>query len=193
MLRSEIENIVNGVLNNYVSKGGAYKQFTRILSGENIQYKEVDANADKFCGVFTRSLEGKRYIIVNKNIDNIGRKNFTIAHELGHCFLGHELKITLSIDKEINEECSNKNTIEYEADYFATCLLMPKDKAERAFKSILSNNYKGVPDYPFVVNQSNYKCWAIINKNLTNRFGVSETALRYRLSSLDLVAFENKY
>lgn len=189
MIRSNIENVANQVLDKYVAKGGAYKQFEKICSGENIIYKEIESDANKFCGVFTKYLDNQKYIIVNSQIDNEGRKNFTKAHELGHYFLGHQLKS--HVDTNINEEGLSKDPIEYEADYFATCLLMPEEKITSAVKSILYRISKGSCSTPLFITGRNYKTWAIINSELTKRYGVSETALRYRLSLLNLVSFKN--
>lgn len=60
-------------------------------------------------------------IVYDDNIKSLGRKRFTIAHELGHIILGHPL---------INERYArtfdiNKPIIEKEADTFATRLLTP--------------------------------------------------------------------
>jgi Zn-dependent peptidase ImmA (M78 family) len=188
MLRSNIENIANQVLSKYVAKGGAYKQFEKICAGESITYKEIEADEKEFCGVFTKYLDEQKHIIINSKIDNEGRKNFTKAHELGHYFLGHQLK---GHDDNINEECANKDPIEYEADYFATCLLMPEEKITSAVKSMLYRISKGSSSLPLYITNRNYKSWAIINSELTKRYGVSETALRYRLSTLNLVIFVN--
>jgi len=189
MTKSNIEAIANQVLDKYVSRGGAYKQFDKIFQSENIKYKEIDADESNFAGVFTKAPNEQKYIMINSNIDNVGRKNFTIAHELGHYFLGHQLKSNMLVDTTINEECSNKEPIEYEADYFATCLLMPEDKITSAVKSILYRINKISSNTPIVISGRNYKTWAIINSELTKRYGVSETALRYRLSALNIVKF----
>lgn len=188
MTRSEIEKLANEILNKYVSRGGAHKQFNKICESENIKYREIKSNPYKFAGVFTKATKNEqKYIIINSNIDNVGRKNFTIAHELGHYFLNHQLKSSMYIDTAINEECSNKDTIEYEADYFATCLLMPEEKVTRAVTSMLYRLNKGSCTTPFCITKSNYKIWATICKYLIERYGVSETALRYRLKTLNLI------
>lgn len=51
------------------------------------------------------------------------RDNYTIAHELGHFFLGHPL----NEEYEIHRSLEN-NRIEREANIFAAELLMPKDQ-----------------------------------------------------------------
>lgn len=189
MTKSDIENKANEVLNKYVQKGGAYKQFDKICQSENIKYKEIVADENKFCGVFTKAPNGQKYIMTNSNINIDGRKNFTIAHELGHYFLNHQLE--LHVDSFVDEDCSHKNPIEYEANYFASCLLMPSVKLTKAIKSIFMGIYKREPSLPVWINHANYKTWAIACNELTKRYGVSETALRCRLSMLNVVRFIN--
>lgn len=61
------------------------------------------------------------FIIYDDTIESTGRKRFTIAHELGHIFLGHPIiagyhKRTFDISKP---------QVETEADIFASRLLSP--------------------------------------------------------------------
>ncbi len=61
------------------------------------------------------------YIVYDDSVSSTGRKRFTIAHELGHIFLGHPLKLgfharTFSTDKP---------SVESNADIFASRLLAP--------------------------------------------------------------------
>ena len=83
----------------------------------------------------TKGNNGQTYIVINRAIDNEGRKHFTIAHELGHYFLSHQLKQnTFYCSKnEIVEEGLWKDPIEQEANYFASCLLMPEEKVKMHF------------------------------------------------------------
>ncbi len=66
-------------------------------------------------------LKGDKWYIVYDDECTIGRRRFTIAHELGHIFLGHELingyhGRTIATDKPQSEK---------EADMFAARLLTP--------------------------------------------------------------------
>lgn len=66
-------------------------------------------------------LDGNAWYLVYDDESNIGRRRFTIAHEFGHIFLGHELKKgyhgrTFNIDKP---------QVERDADMFAARLLAP--------------------------------------------------------------------
>lgn len=65
---------------------------------------------------------GKRWYIVYDDESTVERKRFTIAHELGHIFLGHELKQGyLARTKTFD----SKPEIEREADMFASRILCP--------------------------------------------------------------------
>ncbi len=191
MTNNQIENIANEVLHKYVAKGGAYRQFQNIIKSENIKYKEVSSENCNFVGAFTKGNNNQLYIMVNKNIGNEGRKNFTIAHELGHYFLKHRLKINAfyCFDNEILEDNTLQDNIENEANYFATCLLMPEDKITKAFKAMLCNSKKVYNNEYLEVTNRNYGVWKKISTDLIKRYGVSEQALRYRLKRLGLASF----
>lgn len=192
MTNNEIELKVFEVLQQYVTSGNAHKQLLNIIQNENIKYKEVDSKNINFIGALTTANNGQLYIMVNKNIENIGRKNFTIAHELGHYFLNHQLKTNAfyCFDNEILEEGFLQDNIENEANYFATCLLMPEGKVESAFKALLKNARKYQSSEFLHITNSTYGIWCGIRDTLTKRYGVSEQALRYRLKSLHLIDFD---
>lgn len=69
--------------------------------------------------------DGQRAIIINSNIDSDGRKNFTLAHELGHYFVHTEqLNLKCTID-DLADTSPHSETIEKEANVFASTLLIP--------------------------------------------------------------------
>lgn len=188
----EIETTANSILSKYVKKGGVYKVFQEIMHSEKIKYKEVKSENTDFVGALTK-IKDQAYIFVNKDIDNIGRKHFTIAHELGHYFLLHNLHNNLGFctNNDIVEEEYQENTIEREANYFASCFLMPEEKVKSAFLIILENrSRKKIKDFLLVKNDYTFGIWLLIRDELTKRYGVSEAALRYRLQYLKLARFE---
>lgn len=77
------------------------------------------------------------------NKQNSKRGRFTFSHELGHYFLD-EHRIGLKSGKlqphPSFHNLNQKSLIEYEADYFASCLLMPSDKF-RAFAGGKGKNF----------------------------------------------------
>lgn len=76
---------------------------------------------EAFSGMSLKINENARFILVNSN-HSIGRQHFTIAHELYHLFIQEIFEI---------HQCKTglfdlKNKEEFNADYFASCLLMPE-------------------------------------------------------------------
>lgn len=69
------------------------------------------------------------------------RKRFTIAHELGHYEL-HKDKSDLFVDKEFIYRSANTpasvehKVMEHEANYFASCILMPTDQVRKALETM---------------------------------------------------------
>lgn len=96
-------------------------QYFPILYEENADLKEVLG--------MTIKRNGGAAIILNGNIRNEGRKNFTYAHELGHVAM-HLVYGTRSQyvcrESEISEGPSEVDDWEKEANAFAASLLMPE-------------------------------------------------------------------
>jgi Zn-dependent peptidase ImmA (M78 family) len=68
-------------------------------------------------------------IYININYPDT-RKNFTLAHELGH-YLLHPNETKFRIDKFEYKKDTKESKEESEANYFAACLLVPKQKLEK--------------------------------------------------------------
>lgn len=192
MTNSEVEQKAQEVLAKYLPKrGNAHKILPTIMEVEQIEFREITSANQKFVGALTRANSGQWYIIIN-TIENIGRRNFTIAHELGHYFLEHQLQSNsfYCSDDAIAEESQTKSPIEHEANHFASCLLMPEEKLRNAFLALLANSRKAkVTDFLEVKNNYTFSIWRGICAELTKRYGVSEAALRYRLQEIGAASF----
>lgn len=95
----------------------------RIFEHHSIIYDEMDYGNSNYMGSLIRA-EGKTFILVNTDIKNSGRTNFTKAHELGHFSLNH---------KGQHFECSRtdmqdftRKPLEIEANQFAKEFLLPE-------------------------------------------------------------------
>lgn len=189
----EIEQIVDDVLAQYLKKGGSYKLFEQIMNDKSIKFRELSTDNAMFIGALTKGNNGQTYIMVNNSIANSGRKNFTIAHELGHYFLSHSLTQgrIYCLNDQIVEEGVFNDPIEQEANHFASCFLMPEGKIKSAFLSMLFHSRKAkIKDFLLVKNDYTFGIWKTIKEDLTKRYGVSEAALRFRLQQLNLAKFE---
>jgi Zn-dependent peptidase ImmA (M78 family) len=100
------------------------------------------------------------------------RRRFTIAHELGHYEL-HKDKSDLFVDKQFIYRSQNSaNTVdhqvmEHEANYFASCILMPTDQVRKVLDSM---------DIDLVTEEG--------IKELAKMFEVSTTAMSLRITKL---------
>ena len=130
-----------------------------------------------------------------------GRLVFTCAHEVGHWVL-HRRYVDLEKTSNSKGEaivCSLKNAkapIEWQADYFAGCLLMPEKEVREAFQEVcapdplvISNSKKAVEEgarceEPFVEQ------WPFIAAAMCEAGGfsnVSKQAMIIRLQDLGLL------
>ncbi len=105
-------------------------------------------------------------VITYKASDAPVRQRFTIAHEIGHYALGHlEGQTCCFRDPASNFSSSGNSPLERAANDFAAKLLMP-DK---------------------VVKFAVYEKSMTNVENLSETFGVSQVAMKYRLTNLGLV------
>lgn len=139
----------------------------KILEAEKIKYFERDLTSldpDKNIEALLLSDDTDSKIVLNTAIEErySGRKNFTIAHEIGHFFL-HTEKGKPYIAARKNKT-GLLNVEEEEANKFASHLLMPDSLVEDAFFSLSSPTLK----------------------NLAEIFKVSEKAMSKKLIELGL-------
>lgn len=108
-----------------------------IVSALHLDLRQVEA--DGFEGALIRDKNlPVGTIAVRESIREVGRKNFTIAHELGHFVLpGHDRASLACIASDIANwaDASAERELEREADEFAAELLMPASLVEAISKS----------------------------------------------------------
>lgn len=127
-----------------------------------------------FSGMALMINENARFILVNSN-HSLGRQHFTIAHEFYHLFIQEKFEI---------HQCKtglfdNKNREEYNADYFASCLLMPE-----------TGIYELIPDEE--LTRKKISLQTVIK--LEQYFSVSHSSMLVRLKMLGLIdAKTNNY
>lgn len=148
----------------------------------------------------------KKRIAVNERLlkENIGRMFFTCGHEIGHIVLhSHyvaEIEENPSPSDEGEEivcrEITSRKRGEWQADYFAACLLMPEENVRRAYSRIFGTspliiyNKKSCFDRslplfdPAWDRVNEFALMVMENGNFTN---VSKEAMRVRLEDLGLV------
>lgn len=111
----------------------------------------------------------RAYIVLGNKKKSAVRRNFDLAHELGHLLLHYKIDMN-SLSNEEHRQ------IEKEAHHFASCFLLP----EPSF----------INDFSLIVKKSNPDSYL----DLKEKYLVSITALEYRAYQLKLLTFEeNKY
>jgi len=128
--KQEYSNLANSISNFYCPVGIIDPEIIASQNGITFNYGNY---ADSFDGLIEH-LSGEFHIYIN--IDRLihpytERARFTFSHELGHYFIDHHrnaLKTGKSQSHSSFTGFVSKNYVEREADYFASCLLLPEDR-----------------------------------------------------------------
>lgn len=150
-MNRDLEEIINKVCGDVFPRN-----IVAICNELGITVQETGQFNDKICGMIFKE-DDNYFILVNK-YHSIGRKSFTIAHELGHYFLHKDLldenSQLVSFIKSNDKDCPalarglDYNCIEKEANVFAANILMPekqfKEQCECANSIEEVANYFGV-------------------------------------------------
>lgn len=135
-------------------------------------------------------LDGQTILIDKRLLCNpaaVGRRNFTIAHELAHLLLNQQYPSMY--DPQYRHCCFNRknmkkevsNWYEWQADTLAAALLLPPDAIEEAmFIFGLGNNMKVLSRK---YSQRRYERFC----EMAQFLGVSKTTLAYRMEHLGLL------
>ena len=114
-------------------------------ASEKIGYRTIryPIGADAFLG-FALIKDSERIVFSNSSLI-LSREIFSIAHEIGHQRL-HLTDQGRTLIKD--DDFSDRDELEVEANYFAACLLMPVNKAEKFIRLELkdksSENWDGL-------------------------------------------------
>jgi Zn-dependent peptidase ImmA (M78 family) len=162
-------------------KAYSFREQNGISGGEAIRLKSLLLKlnvltvfrplTEGFSGMSLKINDDARFILINSN-HSVGRQHFTIGHELYHLYIQEKFEM---------HACKTglfdiKNIEEYNADYFAACLLVPE-------KGI----YELIPDEE--LNKNKIVLQTIIK--LEQYFSVSRSSMLVRLKILKLI--DNKY
>jgi Zn-dependent peptidase ImmA (M78 family) len=169
----------------------------------SLSYEDLDAKLG-MRGVLGATYVDSRRIAINERLlgdRNEGRLIFTCAHEVGHWILHRNLVegaagLTRYKEAIVCRAKNGREPVEWQADYFATCLLMPEEEMNKAFSlhfqqgRLVLENVKsslggtGVCVDPCVEN------WHFIADMMREGGGftnVSKEAMIFRLEELDLL------
>ena len=162
-MKQNIELLVNKILHATKISSPPIKSEMIAESYFDLDFDCAELGNDELAGL--NVAEKKIYINESRAEElaaNIGLKNFTVAHELGHWVLHRDL---------IGE---NSPQMEREADKFATCLLMPENLVREEFAKINSKRLLSCLPAEMKLQM------------MADKFCVSRQAMAIRLSQREL-------
>ncbi len=188
MKDDEICKIVEDIIENtrYLKTESFIKRcFSQIATIYKLEFVEMQENCLGKC-------DFKEHVITINSILSKHRQNFTIAHELGHIALHSSIIANLC---SIEDRESDKNTIiekstygrmEYQANTFASFLLMPNVPFyEEVARLFIENRIKTMKLYHDDQLCNIHDCNIIIGA-LSTKFNVSQDAVIVRLKRANL-------
>ena len=138
----------------------------------------------------------ERAIYIHNNNDR-NRERFTLAHEVGHFCLGHGkyLQSESIIERDLYEFSShpnefNYNRLEYQANLFASTLLMPRNQFLRAVEKQRRFFHTEGRSFGYIYVDSqpcNLTPYNQMLSELSYQFGVSKRAIEIRLTREGLI------
>ena len=131
-------------------------------------------------------------------VPNRGRERFTLAHELAHHLLNHQQYMAgefcdegdFVLQRQRIDDGTDIARMEFQANYFAASLLMPRACFTADFWRVVSG--LGLTDRGFgplyVDNQRcNLQSFEVVTGHMMRMYGVSRTAAKIQLESLGLL------
>jgi Zn-dependent peptidase ImmA (M78 family) len=164
----------------------------------------------------------KEIILIDRSLNPeenpscLGRYRFSVAHEIGHwrlhrCYVAKDANQTSLFDMPseptvICRSSQAKQPIEWQADFFSSCLLMPRRRIHDEWKDCLGrtrpllvsdlrpNGQVMMRAQTLLYEQGGNEADAVddalfenVAKPIARRFGVSSAAMRIRLEKLGLL------
>lgn len=143
----------------------------------------------------------KRIIYLNETIVETDSHLFTIAHEFGHILLHTDTGLNqkdydemenskFNPDTDKRELTNGKNWIEWQANQFAACLLMPSDAVLLRLIMWQLSNGISKPGKVFLDNQPCNKAdYTNMITTLSQFFNISKAMMKYRMENLGLIRY----
>lgn len=161
------------------------------------EYSKIEDDLNNTILGYFNSEQNK--IIVNSSIKDSPREPFIIAHEIGHFLLHRNLKINNTVYNNFKDVNFNlfeqsyglrnpKNWIEWQANCFASSLLMPESSLKAVLVLIQQDLGISKAGRIFLDEQEcNRIDFREIVKRLASHFNVSKISIEYRLNDLKLI------
>lgn len=184
----------------YQSGKVSLKEISLLLEKENglqITYQAIDK--DILGKLSFNPLE----IVINSIGEKyLGRERFTLGHEIGHFILGHEqfmngencLETDLDIENKPEIEIKDIMNMEFQANYFASCLLLPRENFIYDFLIFVGQlglSSRGYGVLYLDEQPCNLDSYHSVTNKLMNTYSVSKAVVKIRLKNLGLLTEKN--
>ncbi len=155
------DKVAEEILRKYYLSDPSEVELPDLLGCEGILYKTSELNSSQ--GSMVRFGRGG-IINVNRSIQNLHKIRYVTVHELGHWFMHRDSGLFSCNEEDLNEWNSSTDSLEREANQFASAFLMPK--------------------IPFIDFTSGLAVSRDLFVELHHRFNVSITAASIRYCSI---------
>jgi len=207
-----IEKIANKFLNQFdqsILSNYADFQLSDLIdychSNLGIQTKYLDTFENEEIPDILGSFDAEgNTIFIHKSIENSDRLGFVFAHELGHAVLHSNIKVNNELynefsDSEYNFETERHNLtnykhwIEWQANRFASCLLVPSLNLK--IHLALIQKQLGTSRYGHIYLDKqpvNIRDFINITNYLKSHFNTSKTTIEFRMQELNLITYDKE-
>jgi len=205
MKAGEIEALSQSLLDEINYEGGAVslEEICKILCDKN--NLRVNRNVSLDIGIYGMiSFDPLLIEIDDDQAETEQGIRFTLAHELGHFCLGHYKYMEgeschsadVNLENPRSVEIKDIMRMEWQANYFASCLLLPKKEFVKKFLFEAKENDLSDRGYGLIYldNQKcNQESFYSVTTPLINEFHVSRSVVKIRLDKLGYLNEENHY
>ena len=145
MEKNKIEEMAQNLLKDFWSTHNATYAYVDIVSlARSVGFQVGESNKlPATDNGFIAISKNKKELLIGVNYYRTWEeKRFIIAHELAHYFLHYrdsELTGPLFVRHSVQKK--GKNQVENDADYFAACILMPRDEFQHEYNKMLHNGH----------------------------------------------------
>lgn len=168
----------------------------------DFKYSNIESSKNKNVLGFYNSEEN--VIFINSSIKGTMQEPFAIGHEIGHFILHKNLKANKTIYNNFTDISFNffkqsyvnenpKNWIEWQANCFSSCLLLPEETL--VIMLVVIQKELGISKTGTIYlddQECNRKDFYEIIRRLSIHFGVSRISVEYRLDKLNLIVKSKK-
>ena len=137
----------------------------------------------------------QRHVTLDEKVDFEPRTRFSMAHELGHALLHARLVSNMYRQSPViadvlrDPDSHLSKALEREANYFAGCLLMPRNVVTAMYEVCHERYFEGKKVRPFNPNCERRTCLRYYDmiRDMAEHMGTSVDATKRRLSELGLM------